>query len=107
MHSGNLLSTTNGRFTGFGIMYISEGIPYGFTSITMVALMRIEGLSIEKIGMFVAALFLPWAFKWMAAPLIDLIKLNRYGGRKAWIIICTCLMIITQSDFHHHLYKRS
>lgn len=91
----NLLETTKGRFTGFGLMYISEGIPYGFTSAAMVAFMRTEGLSIEKIGIFVAALFIPWAFKWVLAPMVDLIKLNRFGGRKAWIVACSCLMILT------------
>ena len=95
MNPNNLLETTKGRFAAFGIMYISEGIPYGFTSTAMVAFMRIEGLSIEKIGIFVAALFMPWAFKWVWAPLIDLVKLNKYGGRKAWIVFCTCMMIVT------------
>ena len=76
-------------------MYISEGIPYGFTSMAMVAFMRKEGLSLEQIGIFVAALFLPWAFKWAWAPLIDLVKLRRFGGRKAWIIFCTTMMIGT------------
>jgi len=38
---------------------------------------------------------MPWAFKWVWAPLIDLVKLNKYGGRKAWIVFCTCMMIVT------------
>lgn len=57
--------------------------------------MRIEGLSLEQIGAFVAALFIPWSFKWVWAPLIDIIKLKRFGGRKAWITICTVMMVIT------------
>ena len=61
----------------------------------MVAFMRTEGISLELIGTFVAALFLPWAFKWAWAPLIDLIKLHRWGGRKAWIVVCTTMMIVT------------
>ncbi len=61
----------------------------------MVAFMRTQGLSLEQIGTFVAALFLPWAFKWIWAPLIDLVKLNRFGGRKAWIIFCTTMMTVT------------
>jgi PAT family beta-lactamase induction signal transducer AmpG len=77
------------------MLYISEGIPYGFTSTAMVAFMRTQGLSLEQIGTFVAALFLPWAFKWVWAPLIDLVKLNRFGGRKAWIIFCTTIMTVT------------
>ena len=95
MHSKNLLDSRKGRFLTFGLLYISEGIPYGFTSTAMVAFMRTQGLSLEQIGTFVAALFLPWAFKWVWAPLIDLVKLNRYGGRKAWIIFCTTMMTLT------------
>ena len=95
MRPRNLLATKNGRFLTFGILYISEGIPYGFTSIAMVAFMRQQGVSLELIGAFVGALFLPWAFKWAWAPLIDLIKLDRLGGRRAWIIFCTVMMIIT------------
>ncbi|MBT8040809.1 MAG: MFS transporter [Gammaproteobacteria bacterium] len=91
----NLLATRNGRFTAFSLLYISEGIPYGFTSVAMVAFMRQQGVSLELIGAFMAALFLPWAFKWAWAPLIDLIKLHKLGGRRAWIIFCTTMMIAT------------
>jgi len=95
MRSKNLLNSRKGRFFAFGMLYISEGIPYGFTSTAMVAFMRTQGLSLEQIGAFVAALFLPWAFKWVWAPLIDLVKLNRFGGRKAWIVFCTVMMTVT------------
>jgi len=78
-----------------GLLYISEGIPYGFTSTAMVAFMRTAGISLEQIGTFVAALFLPWALKWVWAPLIDLVKLRRFGGRKAWIMFCSTMMIVT------------
>jgi PAT family beta-lactamase induction signal transducer AmpG len=92
---GNLLGSTNGRFLAFGLMYVSEGITYGFTSVAMVAFMRQQGVSLAAIGTFVAAMMLPWGFKWAWAPLIDLIKLPRLGGRKAWIVFCTTMMIVT------------
>jgi MFS family permease len=95
MNPGNLLDSRNGRFLTFGWLYVSEGIPYGFTSVAMVAFMRQQGVSLALIGTFVAALFLPWAFKWAWAPIIDLVKLNRLGGRKAWIVGCTAMMIVT------------
>jgi len=91
----NLLDTRNGRFLTFGLLYVSEGIPYGFTSVAMVAFMRQHGMSLEAIGAFSAALFLPWAFKWAWAPLIDLIRLDRWGGRRAWILACTSMMLVT------------
>lgn len=103
----NLLGSTWGRYLSFGLMYVSEGIPYGFTSVAMVAIMRTEGISIFQIGAFSAALLVPWSFKWAWAPVIDLVKLHRYGGRKAWILFCTTMMIITLLitaivDFHRN-----
>jgi PAT family beta-lactamase induction signal transducer AmpG len=91
----DLLSTRNGRFLTFGLLYVSEGVPYGFTSVAMVAFMRQHGVSLEAIGAFSAALFLPWAFKWAWAPLIDLIRLDRWGGRRAWIVACTSMMLLS------------
>ncbi|MDP7455934.1 MAG: hypothetical protein QGF62_05105, partial [Gammaproteobacteria bacterium] len=77
MNSQSLLDRSKGRFFAFGILYISEGILVGFTSTAMVAFMRREGLSLEQIGTFVALLYLPWTFKWVWAPLIDIVKLQR------------------------------
>ena len=91
----NLLDSRNGRFLTFGLLYVSEGVPYGFTSVAMVAFMRQHGVSLEAIGAFSAALFLPWAFKWVWAPLIDLIRLDRWGGRRAWIVACTMMMLVS------------
>src|SRR5210317_1115151 len=94
MQPRNLLNSRRGRLSAFGILYISEGIPYGFSSTALVAFMRIEGLSLEQIGAFVAAIFIPWSFKWVWAPMIDIIKLNRFGARRAWFTFCTSRMII-------------
>jgi PAT family beta-lactamase induction signal transducer AmpG len=107
MSQRNLLGSRNGRFVTFGLLYVSEGIPYGFTSVAMVAFMRQEGVSLALIGMFVAALFLPWSFKWAWAPVIDLVKLHRFGGRKGWIVACQSMMILTLLvaalvDYHAH-----
>jgi len=61
----------------------------------MVAFMRMEGLSLSQIGAFVGAIFIPWSFKWLWAPIVDVVKLRRIGGRKAWIAGCNAMMIIT------------
>ena len=95
MNLKNLLDSRKGRLTTFGLLYVSEGIPYGFTSVAMVTFMRTQGVSLADIGVFVAALFIPWSFKFAWAPLIDLVKLNRLGGRKAWIMGCLVMMIVT------------
>ena len=95
MRTINMLETRRGRLFGFGILYISEGIPFGFSTTAMVMFMRLQGLSIGQIGAFVAAVLLPWGLKWAWAPVIDIVKLNRFGGRKAWIFLCTAMVIVT------------
>lgn len=46
----NLLDTRNGRFLTLGLLYVSEGIPFGFTSVAMVAFMRQQGMVAERLG---------------------------------------------------------
>jgi PAT family beta-lactamase induction signal transducer AmpG len=91
----NLLDSRKGRIATFGILYVSEGIPLGFAAVAMAAYMRRQGLDVGQIGAFVGSFYLPWAFKWAWAPLVDLVRLERFGGRKAWIILCQALMILT------------
>ena len=78
-------------------MYVSEGIPYGFTSTAVVTFLRGQEVGLDDIGILVAALLLPWSFKWAWAPLVDLFRFNRFGGRKAWIVLCTTMMVLSLS----------
>jgi PAT family beta-lactamase induction signal transducer AmpG len=107
MTARNMLDTKKGRLTTFGILYVCEGVPLGFAAVAMAAYMRRQGMDVAQVGAFVGAFYLPWAFKWAWAPLVDLIGLKRIGGRKAWIAICQSLMIITlygvaQIDYARH-----
>lgn len=95
MFSRDLLGSRAGRLTTFGILYVSEGIPLGFAAVAMAAYMRRQGLDVGQIGAFVGSFYLPWAFKWAWAPLVDLVRLERFGGRKGWIVLCQALMIVT------------
>ncbi len=91
----NILATTRGRFFTFFVLYVSEGLAYGFTSVAMVAFMRTSGVGLDQIGIFVAALFLPWGFKWAWAPVLDVVRLPKLGGRRAWLLFCTGMMVLT------------
>ena len=74
---------------------LTEGLPLGFATVALAAYMRRTGMDVAQVGAFVGSFYLPWAFKWAWAPLVDLVRLQRFGGRKAWIVICQILMIIT------------
>jgi PAT family beta-lactamase induction signal transducer AmpG len=93
MRLPNLLATPRGRLAAFFLLYITEGIPIGFAGTTMAAHMRRMGVGPAEIGAFVAALYLPWAFKWAAGPVVDVFRSQRWGPRRAWILSMQVLMV--------------
>jgi MFS transporter, PAT family, beta-lactamase induction signal transducer AmpG len=89
----NLLATRRGRLTAFFLMYITEGIPLGFAVTAIATQMRRQGISATAIGGFVAAIYLPWAFKWAVGPIVDVFSSDRYGRRRSWIIAMQLAMV--------------
>lgn len=95
MRLANLLATPRGRIGAFFLLYITEGIPIGFAATAMATQMRRMGLSPAEIGAFVGALYLPWAFKWVAGPVVDVFRSRRWGARRGWILAMQILMVCT------------
>ncbi len=91
----NLLATKNGRLTAFFLLYMTEGIPLGFTAVAIATQMRRQGLGPAAIGAFVGSLYLPWAFKWAVGPFVDVLSSDRYGRRRLWILMMQCGMMAT------------
>lgn len=91
----NPLATKWGRLLTFFFLYITEGIPLGFTATVMATQMRRSGMGTEEIGLFVASLYFPWGWKWAAGPFVDLLYSNRLGRRRAWIVGTQLLMVIS------------
>jgi MFS family permease len=89
------LATRAGRLTSFFLLYVSEGLPYGFTSIAIATQMRRLGVGPAEIGAFVGALYLPWAFKWIAGPIVDTLTVHRFGPRRFWIVLAQTLMTVS------------
>ncbi|MFT4977167.1 MAG: PAT family beta-lactamase induction signal transducer AmpG, partial [Myxococcota bacterium] len=85
----NLLSSRYGRLATFFLLYITEGVPLGFSATALATAMRREGVSVEEIGLFVAALYAPWGFKWIFGPIVDLV-----GTRRSWILFAQVVMIV-------------
>jgi len=99
MSSTNILATRKGRFISFAALYITEGIPLGFIATAMGTYLRGEGVDAAQIGALIGMLYLPWAFKWAWAPLVDLMPLKRFGGKKAWIMGTQSMMVLTLMSF--------
>lgn len=91
----DLLSTKWGRLAAFFFLYVTEGIPLGFTAVTLATQMRRQGLDPAEIGTFVATLYLPWAWKWALGPVVDTVHSRRLGRRRGWILGAQLLMVTT------------
>ena len=104
----DLLASRKGRLTAFFLLYVTEGIPLGFTATAIAAQMRRQGLGPAAIGAFVGSLYLPWAFKWAVGPFVDVFSSDRFGRRRTWIFMmqlgmCATLLIAMGVDFVHQL----
>ena len=90
----DLLASRWGRMIAFFLLYVTEGIPLGFTATAVATQMRRQGIGPAAIGVFVGTLYLPWAWKWVVAPVVDIAASRRFGRRRVWIVAMQTLMII-------------
>ncbi|MFO1303370.1 MAG: MFS transporter [Burkholderiales bacterium] len=95
MRLPDLLATKAGRLTTFFMLYMTEGIPLGFTATAIATQMRRQGLGPVAIGAFVGSLYLPWAFKWVMGPFVDAFSSDRFGRRRTWILATQVGMMAT------------
>lgn len=95
MRLPNLLASKWGRLIAFFCLYVTEGIPLGFTATAIATQLRRSGVGPKEIGFFVGWLYFPWAWKWVMGPVVDLFYSNRLGARRGWIIGTQVMMVIT------------
>jgi MFS family permease len=73
------------RILLFALLYASEGAPIGFIWWALPVLLRTAGVPVDQITALTAVLVLPWVFKFLWAPVVDVLRGPRWGYR-AWII---------------------
>lgn len=66
-------------------LYLSQGLPFGFFAQALPVLLRDQGVSLGKIGLS-SLLALPWALKFLWAPLVDRRAGGPWGRRRSWIL---------------------
>ncbi len=76
-------------------LYFAQGIPWGFTTITIPAYLGSLGMTPAAIGVALAMNALPFALKWVWGPIIDGVSLPRFGRRRPWIIVAQLMMALT------------
>lgn len=81
----DLARTRTGRRLLFTAYYFVEGAPIGFLWWSLPAILRSRGAEPERIGALLGWLVLPWALKWLWAPLVDRWQGPRWTLR-GWIV---------------------
>jgi PAT family beta-lactamase induction signal transducer AmpG len=80
------------------VLYFAQGLPSGLLARALPPLLREQGVSLSVIG-FTSLLALPWALKFLWAPIVD-----RYGSRKQWLLALNTLtmmlmLVVASRDF--------
>ncbi|MDA1051566.1 MAG: MFS transporter [Planctomycetota bacterium] len=87
----DFLATRTRRKFLFFSLYLSEGAPIGFIWLALPTRLRASGVGIEDITWLTAILVLPWTFKFLWAPLVDLLRTRRWNLRH-WIVTAQIVM---------------
>ncbi len=77
------------------ILYVAQGLPSGFANVAFVAFLVINGITPTQVALLFATVYLPWTFKFIWGPVIDMIKFPRYGVRRPWILFAETGMILS------------
>lgn len=83
-----------GRRVLFTLLYASEGAPIGFLWWALPTMMREADVAVDRIGWFAGLLVVPWALKFLWAPLVDVARGARFGLR-GWIVCSQIMMALT------------
>lgn len=74
-------------------LYLAQGLPSGFMTQALPALLRHYGVSLAQIGLS-GLLMLPWAIKFLWAPYVDRHCLFGQGHYRSWILLLHFAMML-------------
>ncbi|MEO8703724.1 MAG: MFS transporter [Kofleriaceae bacterium] len=77
------------------VLYVAQGIPWGFMATTLPAYLAKHGVTREALGTALAMTTLPYGFKWVWGPLVDAFTIPSLGRRRPWILFAQAMMAAT------------
>jgi PAT family beta-lactamase induction signal transducer AmpG len=77
------------------VLYVAQGIPWGFMATTLPPYLAERGVNAESVGMVLAMTTLPYAFKWVWGPIVDAFTIPALGRRRPWILFAQLMMAAT------------
>ena len=75
-------------------LYVAQGIPWGFITVTFVTYLAAEGFAAKDLALLLTLGTLPWSLKFFWGPVIDRYQYRPMGRRRPWILIAQSGMIL-------------
>lgn len=73
-------------------LYLAHALPLYFYNVALPAILRSQGVDLRWIGML-SLLYLPWALKFLWAPLIDRDYFPVFGRRRTWLCLTQIALV--------------
>ena len=74
-------------------LYLAHALPLYFYNVAMPGILRSQGVDLRWIGML-SLLYLPWAFKFLWAPLVDRHYISGLGRRRTWLWLTQAALVL-------------
>jgi PAT family beta-lactamase induction signal transducer AmpG len=78
-------------------LYVAQGIPWGFITVTFVTFLAGEGVGAGELALLLTLGTLPWSLKFLWGPVIDRFQYPKMGRRRPWVLIAQIGMIVSLS----------
>jgi len=88
-----LVDSYRARVLTLSALYVAQGVPWGFITVTMVTFLAAEGADAGDLAYLLTLGTLPWSFKFLWGPVIDRFQKPEFGRRRPWILIAQTGMV--------------
>ena len=89
-----LVDSYRARVLTLCALYVAQGIPWGFMTVTFVTYLAAEGVGAKELALLLTLGTLPWSLKFLWGPIIDRFQYRPMGRRRPWILIAQSGMIL-------------
>ena len=88
-----LVDSYRARVITLSALYVAQGVPWGFITVTMVTFLAAEGADAGDLAFLLTLGTLPWSLKFLWGPVIDRFQMPELGRRRPWILIAQTGMV--------------
>ena len=90
-----LVDSYRARVLTLCALYVAQGIPWGFMTVTFVTYLAAEGVAAKDLALLLTLGTLPWSLKFIWGPIIDRYQYRPMGRRRPWILLAQSGIILS------------